>query len=172
MAAKSIIDSLPKEKRQKVLDMLLRGESLREIAKIAGVSHVAVQGYKRKVVMPAIRTAQKVQSLQEVSDDPGKVVTEQSRLTRAIVGASPFRDRLEQLWGRTDRALSQAEQDKELSVMAPLLNQAHKNVELLGRVTGELEVSTPMVAIQIVCPVTENRPSAAAAQTIDISLSR
>jgi hypothetical protein len=88
------------------------------------------------------------------------------------VTASPFRDRLEQLWGRTDRALTQAEQDKELSVIAPLLNQAHKNVELLGRVTGELEVASPMIAIQIVCPVTDQRPSTAAAQIVDISLSR
>lgn len=172
MPAKSIIDSLPKEKRQRVIDALMRGESLRSVAKIAGVSFQSIDAYKRKIVLPALRMASKVQAAEQVSGDSASIIESQARLTKAIVHGSPFRDRLEQLWGRVDRSLTQAEESKELTVMAPLLNQAHKNVELLGRVTGELEVSTPMVAIQIVCPVTENRPSAAAAQTIDISLSR
>lgn len=171
MAAKSIIDSLPAERRQKVVDALLRGESLRDVAKVAGVTHQAIARYKRVIVMPAIRAAQKVQAAQQLTDTSASVVESQTRLTKAIVAASPFRDRLEELWSRTDKALTQAEESKELGVMAPLLNQAHKNVELLGRVTGELEVSAPMVAIQVVCPV-EIRPAGPEPPTIDISLTR
>lgn len=172
MAFKCTIDSLPSEKRQKVLDMLLRGEPLRDVAVIAGVSHQAIARYKRRVVIPAIRTAAKVQAIEQVSGNSASIIESQTRLTKAIVTSSPLRDRMEQLWGRTDRALTQAEKNKELSVIAPLLNQAHKNLELLGRVTGELEVSAPTIAIQIVCPVTDQRPSTAAAQIVDISLSR
>lgn len=172
MPAKSIIDSLPKEKRQKVIDALMRGESLRSVAKIAGVSFQSIDAYKRKIVLPALRMASKVQAIEQVGGDSASIIESQARLTNSIVAASPFRERLEYLWGTTKKAITQAEQDKELNVMAPLLNQGHKNVELLGRVTGELEVSTPSIAIQIVCPVTDQRPSTAAAQVVDISLSR
>jgi hypothetical protein len=42
---------------------------------------------------------------------------------------------------------------KDLSVMAPLLAQAHKNLEILGRATGELEPQGGQsLAIQIICP--------------------
>lgn len=171
MPIKSVIDNLPQAQRQKVLDMLLQGKSLRAVAEFAGLSHTSVQDYKRKVVLPAIRAAAKVQALQQVESSSSEMVRQQTSLTKDIVRSSPFRDRLEQLWGRVDRSLTQAEQNKELGMMAPLLNQAHKNVELLGRVTGELEVSAPTVAIQIVCP-TETRPVSVPAPCIDISLSR
>jgi hypothetical protein len=52
------------------------------------------------------------------------------------------------------------------------LSQAHKNLELFGRVTGDLADKTPSVAIQIVIPQPDHpgAPSDTAAETIDIAL--
>lgn len=66
---------------------------------------------------------------------------------------SIFRQRLEKLYGRVERTLDKAEEANELGVVAPLLNQAHKNVELLGKATGELaDATAPQVSIQVICP--------------------
>jgi hypothetical protein len=81
---------------------------------------------------------------------------------------SLFRQRLERLHNRVDKALDRAEDavrvatDKEgrlvavgsdLSPLASLLSQAHKNLEILGRATGELEPQMSQgISIQIVCP--------------------
>jgi hypothetical protein len=91
--------------------------------------------------------------------------------TQALLGApalSMFRQRLEKLHACADRALDRAETSvrvvkdergrlvavgADLSPIAPLLNQAHKNLEMLGRATGELElVGGPSLSIQIICP--------------------
>lgn len=83
--------------------------------------------------------------------------------------ASTFRDRLEQVYLRIDRHMDRAERaqrvvadpdtgelmpvGEDLKVMAPLINQAHKNIEMLGRATGELEpAQSNSIAIQIVLP--------------------
>jgi hypothetical protein len=49
---------------------------------------------------------------------------------------------------------------KDLTVMAPLIAQAHKNLELLARATGELEPQGGQsLAIQIVCPWVSSDPN-------------
>ena len=90
----------------------------------------------------------------------------------ALVAApvfSLFRQRLETLHARVDKALERAESavrvvnqggklvaaGADLSPIAPLLSVAHKNLEMLGRMTGEREQqSGASLSIQIVCPVT------------------
>jgi hypothetical protein len=63
--------------------------------------------------------------------------------------AEGFRARLETTWEAIQGAMDQARQavrthedgtveDRSLSVLPPLFNQAHRNLELLGRATGEL----------------------------------
>ena len=72
------------------------------------------------------------------------------------------------MWVRTDRALDKAEKAvrvvkdsqgnvvdiaEDLGAIAPLLNQAHKNVALLGKATGELiEAPQIQVGVQVVMP--------------------
>lgn len=102
--------------------------------------------------------------------EPEKRKQVEQLATQAIVAApsiSIFRSRLEKLHGRIDRTLDKAEEavrvvdvdgkmvsvGSDLSPMAPLFNAASKNLEMLGRATGELEpVGAGSVSIQIVCP--------------------
>ena len=88
----------------------------------------------------------------------------------ALVAApalSIFRARLERLHDRVDRALDRAEtavrvverdgklvaSGADLGPIAPLLSQAHRNLEVLGRATGELEPQgASSMSIQIICP--------------------
>lgn len=66
---------------------------------------------------------------------------------------SLFRAELEKLRCRINRGLDKAESMDDLAPLAPLLNQAHKNLEILGRATGELESSPgSAMSIQIVVP--------------------
>lgn len=179
------IDNLPEAKRKIALDALLEGKSLRAVAKIVGVSHQAVHDYKRRVVLPAIKTAQQLQSFQSLDRPDSVKAVHHTALTRDIVQASPFQERLEKLWLRADRSLDKAEnavrtrtidgvevwEEQGLQAIAPLLNQAHKNVELLGRVTGELEApAAANIAIQIVMPSAVAPPTEANVQTIEIGL--
>ena len=70
-----------------------------------------------------------------------------------------FRQRLEKLHGRIDRTLDRAEGAEDITPLAPLFNAASKNLEMLGRATGELEPNAGMsLSIQIVSPATESRP--------------
>ena len=72
--------------------------------------------------------------------------------------ASPFRSRLEAIWSTTARAIQRAEtavrvtydheagelvaSGADVSAVAPLIAQAHRSIELLGRATGELDAGT------------------------------
>lgn len=137
-----------------------------------------VQRYKANIIRPivanekgekglSIRSNGTVDTTVPLVDDTKSV----ERVTREAVNApvaSVFRQRLEKLNGIIDRTLNKAESavrlatDKDgnqvvvgadIGVMAPLLNQAHKNVEMLGRATGELEpTGGGSVSIQIMCP--------------------
>jgi hypothetical protein len=69
--------------------------------------------------------------------------------------ASMFRQRLEDAYQRIERLLERAEKSPDITAAAPLLNQAHRNIELLGRTTGELDPQERAgIAIQIICPST------------------
>ena len=183
------IDNLPEAKRKQALDALLAGKSLRFVASLVGVSHQAVHDYKRRVVMPAIETAQQVQAFQSFNCPDSVRAVQHTALTRDIVHSSPFRERLEHLWEKTQNALERAEtsvrvvQDEktgklvavgpDVAAIAPILNQAHKNVHMLGVATGEIEQVAANIAIQIVLP---QQPEAAPVasepepgETIDIT---
>lgn len=146
------------------------------------VSEMTVHRYKSKVIMPILAKAGQREGLHIREKDDfvppvplgvplasgGNVVERvtSEALNRPVL--SVFRQRLEKLNGIIDRTLNKAESsvriatDKDgnqvvvgadIGVMAPLLNQAHKNVEMLGRATGELEPQGGgSVSIQILCP--------------------
>lgn len=187
MSRSCAIDKLPEAQRKKVVDALLAGQSLRKVSKLAGVSHTVVDDYKRRVVLPALATAQKFKEFQGVTETSEAQVRDTVTLTRDIVKSSPFRDRLQSLWDRTEKSIERAEQavrvvtDREtgrllavgadVAAIAPLLNQAHKNLEMLGQVTGELAhaSSGPNVNIQINIPAGSSvRAQAAEGDVVEI----
>lgn len=103
--------------------------------------------------MPAIEKAQKIQALTNLDKELPVKVAEQASLTKDILQSSPFQERLQKLWERVERNLDRIEGSPDLQNLAPLLNQAHKNLAILGRATGELETSAAVgLAIQIVLP--------------------
>lgn len=146
----------------------MAGASLRKAAEIGGVSHEAVKAYKVKVVIPAMRKAQEIQSFLPLDKPDSVKVQEHTSLTRDIVRTSVFRDRLEKLWEKTENAIERAETavrtvvdpdtgqlvavGPDVAAIAPILNQAHKNVHMLGVATGEIEQVAANIAIQIVLP--------------------
>jgi hypothetical protein len=188
--SKATIDRLPDLQRKAVIDAILRGDPLRSIAAMAGVSFARVRDYRDKHVMPNLRLTPQIDYLAEESttcksgqNEPiqpnVQVLSNQQTAralqtdTKAILRASPVRQRAESLWRYTARNLRRAEaasktEKPDFSAIAPLLNQAHKNLEIQGKLSGELATAgsggAPSVTIQIVMPTAEG-PS-----TVDIDV--
>jgi hypothetical protein len=163
--------------KPQILQQMIDGVPLRAISGslVPRISVMALQRYKVNVVnkIVARTTVRTIPKERPVPDDrnPVTVQTVEQAVHDAPV-VSLFRARLEKLHGRVDKALTQAEsavtviQDedgelkavgRDLKVLAPLFGQAHKNLEILGRATGELEPQgSPPMAIQIICPQAPN----------------
>ena len=107
---------------------LLDGESFRHIAAQYGTSTGALQRHKADHLRPSL-----VRAYQAKENARG----------------NGFLERLETTWDRIEGAMDKAQravrthedgtaEDWSLSTLPPLFNQAHRNLELLGRATGEL----------------------------------
>ncbi len=169
------IDRLPESERKKVLDALIAGETLESIAKRTGISRNAIGRYKRNHLVPALRAATYSPIPDGLTRDSNSQITHRGAIAKEIIRTTPFRERLQSMWERAERVMNQAEAavrvgtnedgetvfgSQDLSVLAPLMNQAHKNLEMLGKLTGELdqERQGPSIAIQIVCPAGGQTP--------------
>lgn len=172
--SKNSIDNHPQ--KVKIIDRILAGLPVRDVCRglVPEVSPMTIHRYKANTVKPLLQKMKTNADL-IMTDQPGKheVVPLESDTkavarvqTVAVDGPSMslFRRRLEKLYAVAERHIEKAESavklDKDgntigvdLAVMAPLLNQAHKNVEMLGRATGELEPQgATSVSIQIFSP--------------------
>lgn len=144
----------------------------------------AIQRYKVSVIKPMLARAQQTGGIlnaqkgnlviQKAIHGPMSTDTQALQTVKESIQDAPtlsiFRHRLEKLHQVIDRTITKAETsvrvapDKDgnlvvigadLGVIAPLMNQAHKNLEMLGRATGELEPQGGTnVSIQIVVPGT------------------
>jgi hypothetical protein len=143
----------------------------------------AVQRYRSIVINPMLKEAENLNRVLKANKDgeigsrPAPVPlsndTAAIKMVERAIEAAPalsiFRKRLEDLHGRIDNALTRAETavraapdpetgemvalGADLAPLAGLFNQAHKNLEILGKATGELEPDNrSSVSIQIVCP--------------------
>ena len=167
----STVDRLPESERTKILDAILAGETLSSLAVRLGISRQAMSSYKNRVIGPAMKTAAELADhrrrkrqtdtntdnvSRETSQDQKQhavdIIAENKVLTREIVKSSPVRERLESVWSKTTTMLDSADVDNG----APWANAATKQVELLARLTGELQdKSGPSLTLNIVCPATE-----------------
>lgn len=168
------VDSHPQ--KDKIIEGILAGRTVREIARsvVPQIAYCAVQRYKANVVKPVLARAEETDRIL-ITKNPPKPLTVSPQVQQKVIQAiqdapalSIFRQRLEKLHGRIDKTLDRAEsavrvtQDKEgnevvigqdISPMAPLFNAASKNLEMLGRATGELEpAGGSQVSIQILVP--------------------
>jgi hypothetical protein len=151
--------------RKLIIDALVAGRSACSVAKAFGISPSAVNRYRTLVILPAIAQSQPspdqhpipapfthLSTIPSSTPAPTKIpdstaiASQREDLTRT----SPVRSRLESLWSRTDRGLDKLE-DKP-SDLAPLINAGTRQVELLAKLTGELQAGDPSIAIQIVMP--------------------
>ena len=167
--------------RQRIIDALLAEQPYRIIQEwtVPRVSTGALARFKRSAMAelagaPRSKSAQQTErALIDNRSNNGA-----NSATRAALTAqsSPFRSRLEQMWGRAERSMDRAEtavrvtMDKEsgeylvagqdVAAIAPLMAQAHKNLELLGRATGELASTDQNVTnVMVVIPQASAQPS-------------
>jgi len=127
---------------------LLDGESFRDIARQYRVSKDAVARHK-----PHLSAA-----------------LSKAYEAREETRVDGFRDRLETIWRVTKGALDKAQgavrtnadgtvEDRSLTTLPALLSQAHRNLELLGRATGELQDNPRRVELNVLNVLSIARPS-------------
>jgi transcriptional regulator with XRE-family HTH domain len=134
-----VIETLPPLQKKKVLDAILAGQSLRKVAKLAGVSHTVIADYKRRVVYPALKTAAKIQEVQGIPETGGEIIQESANLTRAVIAADPILSRMEQRRLDRERLLKTAEDSADLRGWAAIDRNDISATELEARLTGRLD---------------------------------
>ena len=147
--------------RKKIIDAMLAGESDRKVAKMAGVSHVAVNAYRREVLGPQLQTAAKAHKFSKLAEKIGTGVPEAGQvaaLTQELVKSNLFLERSEVLWkecidgvlAAKDAVRSHYKADgtvvldgRDFTALGTMLNQAHRNLELFGKGAGFLRDDSP-----------------------------
>lgn len=158
-----IIDNLPADQRQVIINKLLAGESANSVAKSAGLNRSVVLDYRKKVIRPTLTEALKASKSVKDQEDGGSAredIQAFGEQTQAVVRCSPVRTYLDNYRQRIDNALNLIEQANEcdpntkvsdIAAMAPILAQAHQNIRILGELTGELGTgSVPQVNMALV----------------------
>ncbi len=167
-------------RQQDLIDRwLLAGKSVRWVASQTDppVSFGAIQRYRKKLLGPALkRVAAKLPGVANIPvrtnaagqvEQPLHAVTGESLADERV---TPFMGRLEWLWQQASEALQDARwamrvhtdkdgkvvfDGRDFAAITATLNQAHRNVELLGKATGAF-TEQPNVDSPIVSPVCVN----------------
>jgi len=169
----------------------LSGVPLRKIAAVAGCDVKGVKTYRDRYIVPILQARDPLrhalgevepqhepQQRQQTPTGPQHAleVEPQTRLTgeqpardqeaQGLIRSTPVRLRTERLWARTERVLDRVESSgREWAAVATV---AHRNAELMGRMTGELqERHAGNVNIQINMAATSRRVEPT---TIDIDV--
>ena len=161
MSRPSTLEDHPQ--RKQIIDAIVKKQPYRIILSWANppISMAAIGRFKQRALAElsakpktqAARTAFPSQNTAIEVPQPAQTVADNGYRQSLTSLASPFRSRLESTWGIAERTLARAEAavrvvsvdgesvpvGADLSCVAPLLAQAHRNIELLGRATGELE---------------------------------
>jgi hypothetical protein len=122
-----------------VVDGLLAGKSLRELGKLAGVSHTVVRRYKRTVVAPALLASRKVIESQAVTQPITQQISETAALTRALSVGDPIISRLQKRSEERAEVLDAARKDGEYGAYASLDRNELSTIELEARLAGRLD---------------------------------
>ena len=140
--SRSVIDKLPEAQRQRVVNALLAGASLRKAASLAGVSHTQVGEYKKKVLAPALQVAEKVNALRVVADSQDLTTVSPETLPRAVISAAPLVSRIAEHQKAADTLLASAVGKQDARGAAAVISADLKGLELQARLTGLLDSGT------------------------------
>ncbi len=159
-----VLDTHPD--REKLVEAILAGESLREVARRANVSHTAVQNYVRRVVRPAVRSPRAAVNLLKERPE-SSVSIEQVRQTVNIAkdAASqsaivPVMEKIARREARREALLSDAAESKDFRGYASLDSCEYRDLELECRLRGLLDSGpTHQTNIMIVCAGADEQPA-------------
>ena len=160
---------------------LMNGRPVRWIAAQLdpSVSFQSVQRYRQRVLQPAMkRLAAKLPKVADLpvpsgqrDHTPDQSLCHVTREDLANQRVNPFIERAHLLWAEclqgiadaknavstvTDEDGNEKVRGRDFSVLAPILNQAHRNLELFGKGAGYLATDNPAGNVQQAITVTIN----------------
>jgi hypothetical protein len=133
------IDKLPTALKQQVVDAILAGKSLRQVASLAGVSHVTVKDYRDKVVAPAVEAARQIQQSKSVATNLSIRATETAALTQTLAAADPIIAEIQRIRSERLEVQSEARADGEYGAWASMDRNNLSAIELEARLAGRLD---------------------------------
>jgi ribosomal protein S8E len=137
--SRSVIDKLPEATRQRVVNAILAGASLRKAASMAGVSHTQVAEYKKRVISPTLQAAQKLNAIQIVANSENPSTVSPETLTKAAIAAGPLVARIMEHQKTIDSVLLDAKVNNDARGVSALIGTDLKGLELTARLTGLLD---------------------------------
>jgi hypothetical protein len=133
--------------RDRIVDAIMRGDSVRAIAKWTEppIHFTAIDRYRRSTVVPALRkqgdiakTLRENEILRQTVQDSGSVAAI-SAATKAVIVDDPILSRMEKKYSRYDRNIAKAEQNDNFSAVATLDAAETRAMTLHAQLTGRLQ---------------------------------
>ena len=122
---------------------------------MAGVSHTQVAEYKRKVLLPAIQAAAKINALKTVAESPQSQAESVSNLTRAALAADPFLARMESRQQARDEVMLEARAAGDLKAWCTADRNDIAATQLHAELAGRLhQPAAAQVSIYVLAPAT------------------
>lgn len=142
----SRIDNHPK--RDEIVTAILAGQPLRQVAKLAGMSHTAVQNYVKRIVRPAVLSSAKARSMLQTNPSAEgtiRTICETKQIAKDAANSAalaPIMNRLAERQADQLELLKEAKKAKDFRGFASIDNCEHKDIELTCRLLGLLDSQT------------------------------
>lgn len=171
--AASVIESHPK--RKEIIDAILSGASLRNVADRYGISNMAVHRYKKNVVAPAVLGRPlhpQVLGANKLATEAVAQVTEARNVAQSAIALAPVLQRIQARAEKREKLLEAAGGDKDYRGFAALDTCEHRDIRLECELTGLLQnQQAPSTVINLVCAQVDisAAPVADEGEVLDIS---
>lgn len=154
----SVIENHPQ--KQQIIDSLLAGRSLRDIARdtVPQISIMAIQRYRKNVVAPIVRNASlltKALTGKDIQQPAAEIAASNSdakAVTQAALRGDTVLARLNAKWERLDGALNKALKTDNLSAAASLERADTDALRFYAELSGQIGSGTSENSMFIVAP--------------------
>lgn len=131
--------------RDAIVTAILSGQSLRQVGKMAGISHTAVGNYVRQVIRPALQSSSKAVHMQRMLPESAdaiqtvRAVANVAREASNTAALSPVLQRLAQRQIMQAELMEAARADRDYRGFAACDASEFRDIQLTCRLLGLLE---------------------------------
>ena len=174
-ALESAVDKLPSHIKGKVVDMLLAGDSSRDVSGYLSqnghkVSNKAIWRYRKGPLREALQAAAKLQRIEGIPDSTTSQLATARSVTQAAAMSSVLGDKLKDKYKRYSSIIPQLIEREKFSDAATWDQNETRTMRLDAELSGLLQQNPVNVAVQVVVghSVTPCDPSVSQSDDTDV----